>query len=1027
MSESTWFRPWMIPAAVPLAATLVCSLGCLVGGPCGGLFWRYGIWQMGHCPVGDVRAGGSVEAWSLLRGREDGRVSVTVDARWMARGEDSPRTALTARGTSARLELLDDEGELVDGFITRDEWRSGMAHEYKVELPAELPDGDYTLRAVVGIAGEQLTIDAPLPLYAPAMAHVALDRPLYEPGQAVHMRSVLLRRTDRSPLAERPGRWEIRDPQGVLVHREKDRAGAWGVADSTFYLASDAPVGAWTATWRSGEALDQVTFDVRPFTLPRFTVEATADERWFHPGQTLSLSGTARYTSGAPVQDAPVTVQLGVAEGRWPLPVEWEEPLTARTDAQGRFELDVGTIPEEELLTRELSVLSATVRVTDETGETRAGGSRLVISADDIRAEVLTELEGGLVCGFNNRTWVRVTTPDGVPMPGADLQVGNPLDQGARTYEARTDADGVAMLQLDPGDPISVPMPPVPIRIRPQKPDPVSLFQAATQPDSGSPSMAERRVLDRIQVGIEDCRYLVDGVAEVRLGVNVDAAGRVIALGGGAGDLDRCVADVVRRQGRFPAGEPRAFQLGWRVPDNLRTKLPYSLSTVHGSTTQVDDAVRDALLRARRCPPDNVGRSGAEVLSGTWSVDEGDRSVRFDLQRGSGSGLSALTLRCIEAELRGVRLPDPASEDALGGLVVRVQRQGRTRARKAQATFTTGYPVGVTATADGAELGTTLAVVGVGSVPPLRVRISPTLPEPGDTVTVDLLRGPSFDDWLPHRLFLEQGSVRIAEAELHHHGKLTVEFQIPEDGRGFYHVDTNGARGVVFVRDPDPLSLDLSTDQPAYAPGERATLTVRTRAGDTPTPAAVGLIGVDQSLGQLAPLLGPDDMGRVTVRATSDRPAFGAFDPRALALGRIRGEHASTAAVLALSSLPMDAAGDRPADAQAQASVNDMEVVTRRFWRARAVLVERVRAWEQSAAEGELLTNERLRELWTETVTTLEAEGTPTHDAFNRPLTLENLPGPLVERLDPREIASDATRLPEDVTSWPAWVDEEVR
>ena len=42
-------------------------------------------------------------------------------------------------------------------------------------------------------------------------------------------------------------------------------------------------------------------------------------------------------------------------------------------------------------------------------------------------------------------------------------------------------------------------------------------------------------------------------------------------------------------------------------------------------------------------------------------------------------------------------------------------------------------------------------------------------------------------------------------------------------------------------------------------------------------------------------------------------------------------------------------------------------------------------------------------------------------------LTLDNLPSTLIPRLDPREIAADATRLPEDVTSWPAWVDKEVR
>ena len=87
-------------------------------------------------------------------------------------------------------------------------------------------------------------------------------------------------------------------------------------------------------------------------------------------------------------------------------------------------------------------------------------------------------------------------------------------------------------------------------------------------------------------------------------------------------------------------------------------------------------------------------------------------------------------------------------------------------------------------------------------------------------------------------------------------------------------------------------------------------LTVTTMAGDKPTAAGVGLMGVDSTLAQLAPLLGPDEWGRVTVRATSDRPAFDAFDPKALTLGQVRGDNAAKAAVLRISQLPMDYAGD---------------------------------------------------------------------------------------------------------------------
>lgn len=1023
MSERSWFRGWMVPAAVPVVATVLCGVSLLASGPCWGLYRQYGIWHDGYCPVGDVRARGDLRAWGVLRGSDEGRAVVRVDVRWMASGEDSPRQATTHWGSSARLELLDEQGQAVDGFVATQTARED-GHVFTLDVPGELADGDYTLRAIIGIAGEELTVDAPLALYAPALAHVALDRPLYEPGQAVRMRSVLFRRTDQAPLAGRPGRWEIRDPSGTPVHVEKDRAGPWGIADSTFYLASDAPIGTWAAVWRSDDAVDTVSFEVQPFTLPRFTVEAEPSDRWYHPGDTVRLTGRARYTSGAPVQDAAVAVDLEVAEGRWPLPVPWESTLEARTDAQGRFEVEIGEVPDEPLLRRELSALSARVRVTDETGESQVGGARVVLSADDIRVEVLTELEGGLVGGFNNRVWLRVTTPDGVPLPNASLAVRNPLDDASPTREAATDADGVAMLQLDPGDPISVPQPPVPVRVRPPERGPVQLTRATEHP-GGSLDLRSRRVLDALHEAVGRCGDFVEGRAAAEVALRLDAAGRVVEVRAHDGLVSECVGEVLGTA-RFPAGEPRVMETAWSVPDSLRPTLPVQMHTVDGAETPVTRAFTRASLQARRCLARGRGRQGAEVLRGTWSWARDGATPVLDVLPSPGAGLTRAEQACILGKLRTARWEGSHGE-AMGSLRLRLRRPGESITPPRPATFTTGYPVGVTATSDGAELGSSMAVVGVGRVPELRIRVTPSLVAPGETVTVDFLRGPGFRGRLPGKPQLLRGTREIGQAELPEDGPRQVRFTLPDDVRGFVTVEARGARGVAFVTDPAPLALDLSTDQPAYAPGDEATLTVRTTAGDRPVAAAVGLMGVDESLGQLAPLLGPDDLGRVTVRAASDTPAFGAFDARALALGRIRGEHAATAAVMSLSTLPMDPSGDRYASGDGQSAVDDLEILTRRFWRTRAHLVDRVRAWEASAAEGELLTHPRMASLWRATLDARAQAGEPVQDAFGRPLTLANLPRPLLARLDPREVATDATRLPEDVTSWTAWVDAEVR
>ena len=228
------------------------------------------------------------------------------------------------------------------------------------------------------------------------------------------------------------------------------------------------------------------------------------------------------------------------------------------------------------------------------------------------------------------------------------------------------------------------------------------------------------------------------------------------------------------------------------------------------------------------------------------------------------------------------------------------------------------------------------------------------------------------------------------------------------------------------------LMLLLLSCSPSWWRGTMAasvwlSLAVNTTAGGRPTSAGVGLMGVDSTLSQLAPLLGPDDWGRVTVSATSDRPAFDLFDPRALTLGQVRGEHAARAAVLRISQLPVDQPSPvRPSASGSVAPDLTVDLVTG-FYPAYEVLVERVRAWEDSAPEDETMQPVTMASLWSEALDARRRVGEPATDGWGRELTLEVLPADLLAQLDPRQVVADGTRLPEDIVSWTAWVNKEVR
>jgi hypothetical protein len=373
-----------------------------------------------------------------------------------------------------------------------------------------------------------------------------------------------------------------------------------------------------------------------------------------------------------------------------------------------------------------------------------------------------------------------------------------------------------------------------------------------------------------------------------------------------------------------------------------------------------------------------------------------------------------------------VRLARPAARDDLGTATLTLSVPSAPSARTARATTTTGYELAVIAAQDGAEVGRTRLTLPVGAVPTLRLRATPTLARAGEAVQIEVLRGPDWSGTLPREVVLYEGSLEVDRAELDPDTR-TATFQLPEGVDGFLHVDVGGARAVVFVAPAGPLEVALSTDAAAYRPGERATLTVRTTAGGVGQAAGVGLVGVDQSLSQLAPLLGPDELGRVTVRASSDRPAFDAFDARALALGQVRGEHAALAAVLRISSVPTDPAGDERLYASATSTDDAEAALLTGFYRTYEALVPLVRAWEAEAPAGEVMDPARMVALWDAALDVVEAAGTPPVDGYGRRLRLPVLPGDLLRQVDPRQVVADGTRLPEDVVDWERFVAREVR
>ena len=988
--------------------------------------------KLRKCPDGRLRQSVGLEARGLAR-EAPGFVGLWARAHGV--DDKGLRMAAPVRRLEATLSLVDAEGRETP-LVSDAQWdrtRPDAVTREGVVLPA-VPDGDYRLRAQVRSALGTDTVETPLALYAAARVHVLTDRPLYEPGHQVRFRAVVLRAKDLSPLDGRPGTWFVSNPSGEVVLEQRLPAGPWGVVSGELPLDRGASTGTWTVRWVSGEATGEASFQVKPFTLPRFRVEAWSTRAFWRPGDAPLVEGRVVYSSGAPVANAAVEVRWSLSSG-WPPPSAWFGakppeglPVEARTDGSGRFRLALPRVPFD---LRGQVPLVGVLTATDPAGEKLGSTVRVLLATDALAVSAVTELADGLAQGFNNRVYLRATTADGRLLPGAELTVKrawDPRDEGLR---AVTDEDGVAAFQLDPGPPVTVVVPAMPVRPTP-RPPPVELT-SLEDPITGGQSLADQLALERVLESLRPCARFVSpdvGSEDLSLGVRVSASGAVVDVVTLRSPLGDCLASALRGRA-LPAGRERVLSLSLTVMDPGLPTLAATEQSGFGAESSLLEALKPALLDARACLPATLSQTTPLPAVLAWRTRPGRREVEVSwipVPRGEEERLSASVFSCVQSRLTRVVL-EPSPGDALGlvGLSAEPSQADSDEGRP-QDTTLLGYELKVSAKGRGEELGSTTWVASPAEVPPRRLRATLEPGPEGNAVLVELLRGPEFSDALPERLVLSVGSARLEAKVEREEGRLPrARFTLPGGFEGWAETRWEDVRARVYVPPAARLALEVAPDKRAYAPGELAHLQVRTWVEGKEGPAAVGLFGVDDSLAQLVSLPGPDALDALRPAPTLSSPAFDVLDGTALAMGRIRGANALAATLLRVSEVPSREAAEKSQTVDYQQPFSPEDELTEPFYRALAELTVQVRAWETSAPPGETLSPAALAGLWERALGACEARGEGVTDAFGRRLKLSRLPPELLALTAPQVLVVDAKRLSEDVENWGAWVAREAR
>jgi hypothetical protein len=203
---------------------------------------------------------------------------------------------------------------------------------FTFNLPADLDENsaDFKVRACLGefCDSESSTIR----INNQPAALVQMDKPIYQPGQTLHFRAVVLDGS-RHAYPKQQVEWTVENQDDETLHHATLESSRFGIVHQDWTLPATAEPGNYTIIVRlSGEEDRLATHNIRisRYELPTFTVIVTPEHEAFLPDQPVRVNVASTYLFGKPVPGGKVQI----------LPVgdKDEEPVAEGTaDASGKW------------------------------------------------------------------------------------------------------------------------------------------------------------------------------------------------------------------------------------------------------------------------------------------------------------------------------------------------------------------------------------------------------------------------------------------------------------------------------------------------------------------------------------------------------------------------------------------------------------------------------------------------------------------------------------------------------------------
>ncbi len=385
---------------------------------------------------------------SLTAGKEFFAGS-TAALRCEVHGVKSLRQTVPLAGARVTVHLKDKDGKafpIYEGKAGAD----GVAN-ITFQVPEKVPAGSYKLEVATQSALGEEKLEQDVKIKSSPRVLLVTDKPLYQPGQRMHIRALALQAFTLHSVAGSELTFEVEDAKGNKVFKRAQKTSEHGIAAVDFQLADEVNTGDYHIRAILGEHQADKTVTVKPYVLPKFKSELKADKRFYLPRETIHADVQIDYFFGKPVAGGKVKVTASTFDVAFKDFQTWE----GKTDAQGHVQFDI-KLPDYfvgQPLTKGNALVKLEAKITDTADHTETITKTYPVSAQAIQVSLIAE-GGRLIPEMANRLFAAAVYPDGSPAAKCAIKAwqgqAKVMNQGKPLAEVQTNEAGLAEFTITP-------------------------------------------------------------------------------------------------------------------------------------------------------------------------------------------------------------------------------------------------------------------------------------------------------------------------------------------------------------------------------------------------------------------------------------------------------------------------------------------------------------------------------------------------------------------------------------------------